>query len=85
MEHRVQERVIQVISETFNIEDKSSVLDMTVKEMADTSLDQMTLFIALEDEFNETIPPENIAHITKVDEIVSYIEKELESQANKGT
>ena len=84
MEHKVEERVIRVISETCNIEDKSSILDMPIKEIADTSLDQMTLFIALEDEFDQTIPPENIAHITKVDEIISYIEKELKSSTNKG-
>ena len=84
MEDRVEERVISVISETCNIEDKSSILGMSIKEIADTSLDQMTLFIALEDEFDQTIPPENIAHITKVDEIITYIEKELKSSINKG-
>ena len=54
------------------------ILDASIAtDLAPTSLDQMTLFIALEDEFQKSIPQDEVAHIDTVREIVLYIKQKL--------
>lgn len=69
-------RVISVINELFPIEDQSSILEASIgKDFAETSLDRMTLFIALEDEFDRTLPQEEVEQIEKVKQVVQFIEE----------
>jgi acyl carrier protein len=47
------------------------------EELATTSLEQLTLFMALEDEFDDSIPQEEAERISTLGELVSYIENKL--------
>lgn len=42
-------------------------------DLALTSLDRMTLFISLEDEFDRTIPQEEVENLVTVGEVVEFI------------
>ena len=82
MEESVQQRVLAVVKEVLNVEEGVDILNASIKEdLGAKSIDQMTLFITLEDEFKRNIPQENVAHLDTVSEIISYIETELGNTA----
>ena len=45
--------------------------------MALTSLERMTLFIALEDEFDRTIPQQDVEALKTIGEVVDFIEEKV--------
>ena len=83
MDHRIKQRVLDVIRDTLGIDDESVIRGVSRQDWAKTSLDQMTLFISLEDEFDRTIPQESVAHIKTVEEIINYIQNELTNSTNR--
>ncbi len=75
MDNSVQSRVIRVVREFASIEGEENVLNANIStDVALTSLDKMTLFIALEDEFDRSIPQEDVEEVETVKEIVKFIE-----------
>ena len=75
----VQQRVLKVIAEILNRKESEIRLDATLREdLQASSLDQMTLFIALEDEFQRTIPQEEVTDLRTVKDIVDFIHKKLQ-------
>ena len=75
MDNSVQSRVIRVVREFASIEGEENVLNANIgTDIALTSLDKMTLFIALEDEFDRSIPQEEVEEVETVKEIVKFIE-----------
>ena len=78
MEDTVQSRVIKVAKEFLSIQSEEAVLNAKIgTDFAQTSLDRMTLFISLEDEFDHSIPQEEVEDVETVKEIVDFIEAKL--------
>ena len=78
MQENIENRVTQVIRDVLEVDVNTNILDASITtELAPSSLDQMTLFIALEDEFQKSIPQDEVAHIDTVREIILYINQKL--------
>ena len=76
----IEHRVTEVVKDVLEIDDGTNILNASIeKELAPTSIEQMTLFIALEDEFQESIPVQEVAGIDTIRGIVRYIEEKLNS------
>lgn len=79
MNGELRKRVLKVLSEVTqlpetDIEPNASLRD----DLKMDSLQRMTLFIALEDEFqDESMPPEEVADLATVEDIVAFIEAKL--------
>jgi acyl carrier protein len=79
MNANVQQLVLKIISEVLNREGNEIRLDASLRDdLQASSLDQMTLFIALEDEFQRTIPQEEVTDLRTVKDIVDFIHKKLQ-------
>ena len=80
MPHSIHDKVMQVVKDVLDIREETDVLNASiVNELAPTSLDQMALFIALEDEFQSTIPQKDVEGFDTVQEIIHYIEERFAS------
>lgn len=76
----VQERVLKVVKEVLALETDTIDLDASITDdLAVNSLDQVTLFLALEDEFNDTIPDEELEQFKTIKNIVDYIKGRMEA------
>ncbi|MEE8197421.1 MAG: acyl carrier protein [Acidiferrobacterales bacterium] len=76
----VQERVLKVVKEVLALETDTIDLDASIMDdLAVNSLDQVTLFLALEDEFNDTIPDEELEQFKTIKNIVDYIKGRMEA------
>jgi len=79
MNANVQQRVLKIISEIINREENEIRLDASLqKDLQASSLDQMTIFIALEDEFERTIPQDEVTDLRTVKDIVDFIHKKIQ-------
>lgn len=82
MNANVQQRVLKAISDVLNWEESKIRLDASLHDdLQMSSLDQMTLFIALEDEFQRTIPQEEVADLRTVNDVIQFIHKKLQEPA----
>jgi acyl carrier protein len=78
----VQERVLKIIAEV--LERKESEIQLEASLRDDLNLDslkQMTLFILLEDEFERTMPPDDLTGINTVKDIIDFIDRKLQEPA----
>lgn len=74
----VQQRVLKVIAEVLNRKESEIRPNASVRDdLQVSSLDQMTIFIALEDEFQRNIPQEEVAGLITISDIVNFIERKL--------
>lgn len=79
MNVNVQQRVLKVIAEVLNRKKDEIRLDASLRDdLQASSLDQMTLYVALEDEFQRSMPPEEVTELVTVKAIVDFINKKLE-------
>ena len=75
----VRERVLKIICEVLDKQEKDIPFHGSLRRSLQLdSLGQMTLFIALEDEFQRSISPEQVADLDSVNDIVEFIEKKLQ-------
>jgi len=82
MNNDVQQRVLRAIAEVLERNEDGIRLDASLRDDLDfDSLKQMTLFILLEDEFQRTMPPEDLAGIVTVKDIVDFINRKLQEPA----
>ena len=83
MNLNVQQRVLSVVAEVFNRKESEIRLNASIRDdFHASSLDQMTLFVALEDEFQRNMPPEEVTGLITVKDIIDFIDKKLqESQS----
>ncbi len=82
MSNDVQQRVLKAIAEVLERKEGEIRLDASLRDDLDfDSLKQMTLFILLEDEFQRTMPPEDLAGIVTVKDIVDFINRKLQEPA----
>lgn len=74
----IHERIFNVISEVTGV--AAGELDgaMTIAEdIAPNSIDRITLFMALEDEFGESIPESEVRDIESLHELLAFVEQRV--------
>jgi acyl carrier protein len=75
----VQQRVLKVIAEVLNRKESEIRLDASLRDdLQASSLDQMTIFVALEDEFQRNMPPEEVTDLVTVKDIIDFIDRKLQ-------
>ncbi|MGE5240172.1 MAG: acyl carrier protein [Bacteroidota bacterium] len=80
MNVNLQQRVLKVIADVLNRNENEIRLDASLRDdLQASSLDQMTLYVALEDEFQRSMPPEEITELRTVKAIVDFIDKKLQN------
>lgn len=74
----VEARVLRVVREVLNLEEEPRDLDISIsRELAVDSLDQLSLFMALEDEFGGRIREEDAARIATLRDVVVYVQERM--------
>lgn len=75
----VQQRVIKVISDVTNRKEHEIKLEASLSsDLKMDSLQRMTLYISLEDEFQNTMAPEEVDQLATVKDIIGFIDKKLQ-------
>ncbi|OGI46141.1 MAG: hypothetical protein A2637_05700 [Candidatus Muproteobacteria bacterium RIFCSPHIGHO2_01_FULL_65_16] len=78
MDNEVQQRVLKVFCEVLERKEDEIQLDASIRsDLQLDSLKQMTLFIALEDEFQRTIPLEVVVGLDTVKDIIDFVVKKV--------
>jgi acyl carrier protein len=79
MNANVQQRVIKVIAEVLNRKENEISLDASLRDdLQASSLDQMTVYIALEDEFQRNLPPEEVTELVSIKDIIDLVDRKLQ-------
>jgi acyl carrier protein len=74
----VEEKVKKIICDQLNVPEEEVVLSASfVDDLGADSLDQVELIMAIEEEFDISIPDEDAEKIRTVQDAVSYIKKAL--------
>ena len=74
----IQEKVKEIICEQLDVEAEAVVPEASfVDDLGADSLDQVELIMAIEEEFDVSIPDEDAEKIVKVSDAIEYIEKAL--------
>jgi acyl carrier protein len=72
----IQEKVIAIICEQLDVEAETVVPEASfVDDLGADSLDQVELIMAMEEEFDVSIPDEDAEKIITVKDAIDYIEK----------
>ncbi|MHB8743521.1 MAG: acyl carrier protein [Sulfuricaulis sp.] len=83
MNVNVQQRVLKVIADVMNRKESEIRLSASVRDdLQASSLEQMTLFVALEDEFQRTMPPEEVTELVTVNDIIGFIDRKLQESSS---
>ena len=76
MEEIVEEKIIELIADKLCKKKEQVILTARlVEDLGADSLDVVELVMAFEDEFNVSLPDEDIASMKTVGDIVNYINK----------
>ena len=76
----VEARVMRVVREVLNLPEEPRDLDISIaRELALDSLDQLSLFMALEDEFGGRIREEDAQRIATLRDVVEYVRDRMTS------
>lgn len=74
------ERVVAVVADKLDVPAEDIAADSKfVEDLNADSLDQVELIMALEDEYDITIPDEDAQKIISVQDALEYIDKDVES------
>lgn len=83
MNANLQQRVLKVIADVLNRKESEIRLDASVRDdLQASSLDQMTLFVALEDEFQRSMPPDEVTELFIVKDIIDFIDRKLQESSS---
>lgn len=83
MNVNVQQRVVKVIADILNRKESEIRLDASLRDdLQASSLDQMTLYIALEDEFQRSMPPEEVTALATVKAVIDFIDRKLQESSS---
>ncbi len=75
----VEEKVKKIICEQLDVDEKDVVPDASfVDDLGADSLDQVELIMAMEEEFDISIPDEEAEKIEKVQQAIDYINNNIE-------
>ncbi len=76
----VESRVLTVVKDVLGVDEVPHGLECSIsEELALDSLDQLSLFMALEDEFGGTIKEEDVENISTLGDIVEYVQTWMKS------
>jgi acyl carrier protein len=76
----VEEKVKKIICEQLNVSEEDVVLDASfVDDLGADSLDQVELIMAMEEEFDVSIPDEDAEKIATVQDAINYIKNAIAS------
>ncbi len=71
----IRQKVLSVVSEVSAIELSALQMQFLInQEIAPTSLDRVTLFMALEDEFSRSIAEEELQGIETLEDLIKFVE-----------
>ena len=74
----IESRVFCVVKEVLGLDDEPRNLDVSIsKELELDSLDQLSLFMALEDEFGGRIHEEDAERITTLRDVVEHVRERM--------
>lgn len=74
----VVQQVMKVVDEVLTLEERDDLLDASfTDELSLSSLERMTLFIALEDEFERDIAQDEIEHIDSLRDVIEFIKTKI--------
>lgn len=74
----VVQQVMKVVNEVLTLEERDDLLDASfTDELSLSSLERMTLFIALEDEFERDIAQDEIEHIDSLRDVIEFIKTKI--------
>jgi len=74
LDHEIERRVLTVVRDVLAIDGDGPPLDSAIDaDLGADSLDQLSLFMALEDEFGGRIPEEEAASLTTLRDVVRYV------------
>lgn len=76
----IESRVLRVVKEVLGLEDEPRDLDVSISnDLAVDSLDQLSLFMALEDEFGGRFLEEDAQRISTLRDVVEHVRQRLSS------
>ena len=76
----IEERVKKIICEQLDVPEKDVVPGASfVDDLGADSLDQVELIMAMEEQFNVSIPDEDAEKIVTVQDAINYVKKTIES------
>ena len=72
----VRQKVISVVSEVSAIDISKLSMDLSISDdIAPSSLDRVTLFLALEDEFSRSIAEDELEDINTLQDLINFVER----------
>jgi acyl carrier protein len=79
MSAEVEQRVIKVVAEVTNLKEEDVKPTSSLSgDLKMDSLQRITLYVALEDEFqNYSMPPQAVAGLATVQDIIGFIDRQL--------
>lgn len=73
------EKLKQVIAQILNVDPEEITMETTfMEDLGADSLDVFQIVMGIEEEFDIEIPPEDVEHITTVEEAVNLIKDSIE-------
>jgi len=81
MQPDLEQQVMKVVHEVLTLEQRNDLVDASFREdLSLSSLERMTLFIALEDEFQCDIAQEEVEHIDTIRGVIEFIGTTLDTE-----
>ncbi len=75
----IEEKIRKIICEQLDVEEKDVVPEASfVDDLGADSLDQVELIMAMEEQFDVSIPDEDAEKIATVQDAIDYIKKAIE-------
>jgi len=78
----IRQKVYSVVFEVSGIEKSKLENDLSISDdIAPSSLDRVTLFMALEDEFSTSVAEEELQDIKTLGDLINFVENKAEANA----
>lgn len=80
---QIRQKVVSVVSELSAIDVEKLSMDLSIRDdIAPSSLDRVTLFMALEDEFSRSIAEDELEDIDTLQDLISFVERKAGETGN---
>lgn len=74
-QQNLEQKVMNVVYEVLTLEERDDIREASfTDDLSLSSLERMTLFIALEDEFERTISQEEVENIDNIQQVIDFID-----------
>lgn len=78
MNKEIEQQVMNVVNEVLTLEPRDDLLDASFgDDLSLSSLERMTLFIALEDEFGHDISQDEVESIDSLRGVIQFVEMKI--------